>query len=73
MYRLTTDVLSEDVLNQLDLSTFISFGGKKEQIEKILNEVYQYHPKCFIKTNKGDLSFLKEVIDKQIYILKFIN
>lgn len=73
MRRLTTDVLSEEVLNQLDFSSYTFFGGKKEQIEKILNETYQYHIECFRTTNQGDLSFLQKVVDDKTYILKFIN
>lgn len=73
MHRLTTDVLSENILSQLDFKDFIFLGGKKEQIEKILNETYQYHPKCFLKTNQGDLSFLQKIVDDKTYILKFIN
>ena len=73
MRKLTEDFLSEEILNQLDFSSYTFFGGKKEQIEKILNETYQYHPKCFSKTNQGDLSFLQKVVDDKTYILKFIN
>ena len=73
MRRLTTNSLSEEILNQLDFETFIFHGGKKEQLEKMLNEIYQYHPKCFNRTNKGDLSFLQKVVDDKTYILKFIN
>ena len=73
MRKLTEDFLSEEVLNQLDFTSYIFFGGKKEQIEKILNEIYQHHIECFSKTNQGDLSFLQKVVDDKTYILKFIN
>ena len=73
MRKLTEDFLSEEVLNQLDFTSYIFFGGEKEQIEKILNEIYQCHPKYFSKTNQGDLSFLQKVVDDKTYILKFIN
>ncbi len=72
MRRLTTNTLSEEVLNQLDIDSFISLGGDGDRLKKILNDIYQYHPKCFAKTNKGDLSFLKEIVGQKIYILKFI-
>ena len=53
MRKLTDGFLSEEVLNQLDFSSYTFFGGKKEQIEKILNEIYQYHIECFRTTNQG--------------------
>ena len=71
MNRLTTNILSEEVLSKLDFETFISFGGEKEKLIKTLNEIYQHHPICFNKTNKGDLSFLRNIIESKTDILKF--
>lgn len=71
MERLTNNVLSEEILSKLNFENFISFGGEKERLIKVLNELYQYHPTCFNRTNKGDLSFLKNTIDKKTDILKY--
>ena len=56
MRRLTDGLLSEEVLNQLDFSSYTFFGGKKEQIEKIIGRVDELSVK-----KKSEKNFLKEI------------
>jgi len=65
--KLTNNGIPLEVLEALDLSFF----AEKNKIIKTLNEVYQYNKECFRKTNRGDLSFLKNLLEKYEYIIKF--
>lgn len=73
MYRLTEETLPNEVLNVLDFSEVVKFGGSTQKITKILNEHYQYHSVCHSKTNKRDYSHLEQLIDKYVYELKFFK
>ena len=69
--RITTEVLSQEIIEQLPFDELERLGGNKEKTLKKLNEVYQYHKKCFATTNRGDLSMLKELVQSCIYMQKF--
>lgn len=73
MYRVTTEPLPLGVLDTLDFSDVIKFGGSIEKITKILTEYYQYHAVCHSKTTKKDYSYLEQLIDKYVYELKFFK
>ncbi len=66
----TEAVLTEDILNTLDLTKWFNFGYEKFRMEKKLNEYYQFHPDCFREVNSGNYSFLERVITNSVFDLE---
>jgi hypothetical protein len=57
MYKITDNELTEEILSKI--------GVKKdeERLIKLLNEHYQYHPRTFTTTNKGNYGLLIKLVD----------
>ena len=70
MRKLTNEKLSQKILNKININEISSLGGDKDKIIRKLNEAFQYHPKIFSSTNRGDYNILQELLNSYVYELK---
>lgn len=57
MHKITDEELSEEILSKI--------GVKKDEkkLIKMLNEHYQYHPRTYTTTNKGNYELLIGLVE----------
>jgi hypothetical protein len=79
MPKITDRLLDEDIFEELGIQKFIEVAGKKigedlaeKKIKKVLNEFYQFHPEVHGKTNRGDYTYLKNIVERYIYNYTYI-
>jgi hypothetical protein len=56
MHKITDEELSESIL------TTIGVKPEEERLIKLLNEHYQYHPRTYTTTNKGNYKMLLDLV-----------
>lgn len=63
MYQITTQTLPKDILDEIIPSNIIL----RDKLIRKVNEQYQYRPEVFEKVNKGDYSFIEDLLNAHIF------
>lgn len=63
MYQITKQTISADILDEMITSNIIF----RDKLIRKINEQYQYRPEVFEKVNKGDYSFIENLLNAHIF------
>ena len=63
MYQITKQTIPADILDEMIPSNIIL----RDKLIRKVNEQYQYRPEIFEKVNKGDYSFIENLLNTHIF------